>query len=163
MKKNLVLFLLIISLTSCFFSNEEKLKKEIMETDKSFSEYSEKNGANAAFLKYAAEDVVLLKPDSYPIVGHASLAENYKSRSDSSYTLTWEPKFASVSKSGDFGYTFGYWKLQQKGSSKELLQGTYVTIWKKQEPGEWKFVLDTGNQGLGNDQGNDPFWVKIPE
>lgn len=29
-----------------------------------------------------------------------------------------------------------------------LLRGTYVTIWEKTD-GIWKFVLDTGNQGLG--------------
>ena len=28
-------------------------------------------------------------------------------------------------------------------------EGTYVTIWKKDADGNWKFVLDTGNQGLG--------------
>jgi ketosteroid isomerase-like protein len=28
-------------------------------------------------------------------------------------------------------------------------EGTYVTIWKKGQNGNWKFVLDTGNQGLG--------------
>jgi ketosteroid isomerase-like protein len=32
---------------------------------------------------------------------------------------------------------------------KELSEnGTYVSIWKKDQFGNWKFVLDTGNEGL---------------
>jgi ketosteroid isomerase-like protein len=27
--------------------------------------------------------------------------------------------------------------------------GTYTSIWKKQSDGTWKFVLDTGNEGVG--------------
>jgi len=27
-------------------------------------------------------------------------------------------------------------------------KGTYITIWQKQANGNWKFVLDTGTQGL---------------
>jgi hypothetical protein len=27
-------------------------------------------------------------------------------------------------------------------------KGTYVSIWKKDENGNWKWVLDTGNPGL---------------
>jgi ketosteroid isomerase-like protein len=27
-------------------------------------------------------------------------------------------------------------------------QGKYVTIWKKQADGSWKFVLDGGNEGI---------------
>ena len=29
-------------------------------------------------------------------------------------------------------------------------QGTYVSIWKKDKIGAWKFVLDSGNQGIGD-------------
>lgn len=27
-------------------------------------------------------------------------------------------------------------------------KGTYVSVWKKDNKGEWKFVLDSGNEGL---------------
>jgi ketosteroid isomerase-like protein len=26
--------------------------------------------------------------------------------------------------------------------------GTYVSIWKKQPDGKWKFILDSGNEGI---------------
>jgi ketosteroid isomerase-like protein len=30
-----------------------------------------------------------------------------------------------------------------------VLRGTYVSVWKKQKDGKWKFMLDTGNEGIG--------------
>jgi ketosteroid isomerase-like protein len=30
----------------------------------------------------------------------------------------------------------------------EINKGTYLTIWEKQPDGSWKFVVDTGTQGL---------------
>jgi ketosteroid isomerase-like protein len=35
-------------------------------------------------------------------------------------------------------------------------KGTYVTIWRKQKDGKWKFVLDTGNQGVGDESAQLP-------
>jgi ketosteroid isomerase-like protein len=77
------------------------------------------------------------------------------SKPDTSFILSWEPLFADISKSNDLGYTYGVYKVQMdspEGSTVDK-EGTYVTIWKKDKNGDWKFVLDTGNQGLGPDNG----------
>jgi ketosteroid isomerase-like protein len=68
---------------------------------------------------------------------------------DSTVQLTWEPEGGDISTSGELGYTYGIYEL--KGSNDVVERGTYVTIWKKQEDGKWKFVLDSGNQGIGAD------------
>ena len=57
------------------------------------------------------------------------------------------PLDASVSDSKDLGYTYGVWQLTSLDS---MRQGTYVTIWKKNQNGVWKYVLDAGNEGIGN-------------
>ncbi len=46
----------------------------------------------------------------------------------------------------DLGYTYGYYTMtfKEDGSTQH---GNYVSIWKKQAGGDWKFVLDTGNEG----------------
>jgi ketosteroid isomerase-like protein len=51
-----------------------------------------------------------------------------------------------VSQSGDLGYTYGTY-LMKDGASE--VRGTYVTVWRKRPDGRWKYVLDSGNQGLG--------------
>ena len=70
------------------------------------------------------------------------------------YTLTWVPIKADVARSGELGFTYGTYLLTIKNIGKE--EGTYCTIWKKDKNHSWKFVLDTGNEGLNaNDESAD--------
>jgi ketosteroid isomerase-like protein len=79
------------------------------------------------------------------------MQEKFFSKPDSGYTLTWQPLYADIAQSGELGYTFGIYELKSKNQEgKEMLENvTYVSIWKKDQSGNWKFVLDTGNEGLG--------------
>ena len=149
MKKLFPLFLIFILACSPQINLEQE-KKELLQTDIDFSNRSLEVGNHKAFLEYASPDVVLLKPNSYPIIGKPAMKELYAQLSDSGYRLTWKPSYGKVSESADLGYTFGIFLLEitegdQKGQS---MQGTYCTIWVKNDKGEWRFVLDTGNQGL---------------
>jgi ketosteroid isomerase-like protein len=119
-------------------------KQEILETDRSFSEFSRKHGMKKAFIEFIDNDGVLLRPNHLPIIG-AYAIDFLTQVNDSSYTLTWRPSSAMVSASADLGYTYGIYDLQLPDTN---LSGTYVSIWKKQQDGKWKFVLDTGNEGV---------------
>ena len=137
------------ALTACTTSQAEKeagWRSEILKTDKEFSQLSSTQGMKKAFIEYMDDDGVLLRPDHPPIVG-ANAIEYLTEQNDSSYTLTWDPYAAYVASSGDLGYSYGIYKLQLQDTT---LQGTYVSIWKKHKDNKWKFVLDTGNQGIGN-------------
>jgi ketosteroid isomerase-like protein len=55
---------------------------------------------------------------------------------------------ADISSSGDLGYTFGNWQIFVKGgptSKDTTIYGNYISIWKKQADGSWKYELDGGN------------------
>jgi ketosteroid isomerase-like protein len=119
-------------------------KQEIINTDIAFSDYSKKHGMKKAFIEYIDDDGVLLRPDHLPIVG-ADAIDFLTQLNDSSYTLTWKPFAAAISSSADLGYTYGIYNVQFPDTN---LSGTYVSIWKKQPDGKWKFVLDTGNEGI---------------
>ncbi|MEE4196361.1 MAG: DUF4440 domain-containing protein [Bacteroidales bacterium] len=151
MKKLLPLLLLFI--WSCKPSVDlEQEKQRMLQTDKDFSSRSVEVGNHQAFLEYAAPDVVLLKPDAYPIVGKPALKKMYDELTDTNYRLTWQPSYAKIAQSGDLGYTFGIYLLEvTDGKQKGAIQrGTYCTIWEKTAQGTWRFVLDTGNPGLGD-------------
>ncbi len=81
------------------------------------------------------------------------------------FSLTWQPAGAEVSRSGDLGYTYGTFESKRNdadrkpsqnkagSSGKESLagkpvihRGKYVTIWRKDADGSWKVVVDIGNQ-----------------
>ena len=71
-------------------------------------------------------------------------------RPDSGYTLTWKPLYADIAQSGELGYTYGIYEFKAMDPEGKPIMGngTYVSIWKKDQFGNWKLVLDTGNEGL---------------
>lgn len=130
-------------------TDNNKEKEAIRQTDIDFSNYSGEHGMEAAFLKFIADDGVLLRPNMRPIEGIEKVRQLFK-EGDASFTLVWSPLFADVSQSGDLGYTYGTFNLTGKNDKGEEIKrdGTYITIWRKEKDGNWKFVLDTGNPGL---------------
>ena len=117
----------------------------VLKADSDFSDLSRKKGFRYAFLAYADSTAVLLRAANPPMEGHNAF-KYIESMNDTGVTLTWEPGFASVAGSGDLAYTYGIYTFAAKDTT---TRGTYVTIWKKDAAGNWKFVLDTGNEGLG--------------
>ncbi len=142
--------LLSIILLSCNTQKPEPetvdYKTAMLETDRDFSKLSEEKGMRYAFLQFVDSKGVLLRPNAMPMVGGEAI--NYISLgNDTSYTMTWEPSGGSVAKSGEMGYTYGLYSLKPKDQD-TVFYGTYVSIWKKQPDGKWKFVLETGNEGI---------------
>ena len=129
-----------------FKNGEERIKalNSIQQADVDFSNRSKEVGMKKAFLEYMNKDGVLLRPNKMPIVG-AMAVDFLSSVNDSTFSLTWHPEGANVAKSADMGYTYGVYTMQMGDS---LYKGTYVTIWQKEEDGSWKFLLDTGNEGV---------------
>ena len=115
----------------------------LVATDKSFSQMSLELGLNAAFIFYAADSVTKMRDGNFPIIGKTEMSKIYLSRPDSGMVLTWILIKADVSRSEDLGYTFGNWELHIKATD-TTLYGNYVSIWKKQANGTWKYVLDAG-------------------
>jgi ketosteroid isomerase-like protein len=139
------LFLGSLFFISCAASKGSRVSPDVLlKADTDFSNLSKAKGLRTAFLQYIDDSAVLLKPNQFPIIGPTA-KEFYQNASDAT-DLTWAPQAAYLARSGDLGYTYGIWTIAAKDTT---LQGTYVTIWKKQEDGTWKFVLDTGNSGVG--------------
>jgi ketosteroid isomerase-like protein len=147
---NIMLFVFIIILIlnlSCSSPAENKKEGILSETDRNFSEMSVKEGMFSAFLNYIADDGVILRDNSFPSKGKVALSQYYSGKTDTAFILSWSPEFERLSKSGDLGYTFGIWTNTIKATG-QISKGTYLTIWRRQTNGSWKFVLDSGTQGL---------------
>jgi ketosteroid isomerase-like protein len=116
----------------------------LVATDLEFSRMSVEKGLNAAFIFYADDSVVKLRDGAFPIIGKNAMVKDYLSKPDSGIILKWKPVRADVGRSNDLGYTYGNWELYLKHRD-TTLYGNYITIWKKQADGKWKYILDAGN------------------
>ncbi len=141
MKKLLILLILLAGCQPREM-NPETMKEELIKTDVDFCEMALEKGVREAFTFYADEDVVMMRDGALPLFGRKELIKNYEKNPRTGVQLRWVPVKAEVS--GDLGYTFGKWEMKVQGRD-TTWYGTYVTIWKKQKNGTWRFVLDGGN------------------
>ena len=155
MNRSLLFFSFLVLFASCrFFDKKDKHSAEdemlkMMDTDRAFSRMSEEKGMKNAFLEYIDSNGVLLRPNQLPLVG-ADAIDFLILQNDSGYVLQWEPKGGTVAISGELGYTYGVYALRP--STKDtMMYGNYVSIWKKQADGSWRYVLDSGNEGIGQE------------
>lgn len=151
---NIMLFVFILTailILSCSRGIKNKFAGSLLKADRDFSEMSVKEGMFKAFLFYMAEDGVILRDNSYPSKGKEDLRKRFEGKSDTSFVLSWDPLSEMISESGELGYTYGIHSTLDKATGK-ITKGTYLTIWKKQSGGSWKFVLDTGTQGLPEEE-----------
>lgn len=151
LKKNIIylisVFLLIV-FTKCKQPELQNVES-LMKIDKEFSDYSLEYGIAKSFLKYCDDSAVIVRDSSMPVIGINELAKIYDTTKSSDHLLSWEPLNGSIAKSGDLGYTYGTWKYMNNDSGKTVLaEGCYVTVWKKDQAGNWKWILDTGTDGL---------------
>ena len=146
MKSSFSVLLIIFLLISCAEKKTAPNPQVLLDADSAFSDYSVKHGSQKAFIEFADDSVVLLKANSMPIIGKQSLIESYRGQNDSNQVLTWKPAKAIMANSGELGYTYGFWTFIAKN---DTTRGKYLTVWKKNASGQWKYIADTGNSGLG--------------
>ena len=116
---------------------------QMVETERSFSRMSEEKGTREAFVAFIADDGILFRPRAVP--GKQWMQEHPLPSSNTRPLLTWQPIYAFMSLSGDLGYTTGPWQYKtDTKDGKASAFGSFMTIWKKQPDGDWKFVLDLG-------------------
>jgi ketosteroid isomerase-like protein len=140
--KLIILLITLLILQGCAV-NQKNDPAILITTDQAFSRMSTEKGLNAAFIFYAADSTVIMRDGKLPIIGKNEMTRIYMARPDTGMILKWNPVRADISQSDDLGYTFGDWELYLKDKD-TTLYGNYVSVWKKQADGSWKFILDTG-------------------
>lgn len=117
--------------------------QEMVKTEQAFSKTAEEKSTREAFLAFIADDGLLFRPGA--VNGKKWLLDHPAPATDKKPLLAWQPSFAGMSASGDMGFTTGPWEF--KGDIKDEKPtgyGHFVTVWKKQADGTWKFVVDLG-------------------
>ncbi len=142
-----------LSLTACMQSDPqttnvdvEAESEAILKTDRAFSARSGEVGVTQAFDEYLANDALMLPHGGSPVAGGEAIHDLMSSGPE--FTMTWEPRAAEVALSGDLGWSWGEYtatSIAEDGST-NTSYGKYVSIWRKQDDGSWKAIVDIGNQ-----------------
>ena len=154
MNKTILPVVALLMLASCLLPKKKEAgadafaKMEMMNADRAFSKMCAEKGMKAAFIEYLDSNGVLLRPNHLPIAG-ADAVDFLIQQNDTDYTMSWEPRNGVIARSGELGYTYGIYALRPSGKD-TIIYGTYVSIWKKEKSGAWKYVLDSGNEGIGD-------------
>ncbi|MFD2587342.1 YybH family protein [Croceitalea marina] len=145
------LFLVVftgILLASC--ANEQTIvdrKQEeanLMETSREWSQ----SFSTDEYFSFIGEGGIMMAPGQPLLEGHEKIRNVLQEfQSLPGFKVTWEPQQALVSKSGDLGYTIDKMLMNfddENGVTVNQFQKV-VSIWKKNEKGEWKMVVDIWN------------------
>jgi ketosteroid isomerase-like protein len=100
-------------------------------------------------LSFWAEDAIVMSPNESAVVGIESLRGMVeRSMKIPGFEINWEPQNAYVSKSGDLGYViiknYMTMPIDTLGNTHTVFNKG-VEIWRKQEDGSWKNVIDISN------------------
>jgi ketosteroid isomerase-like protein len=143
-----ILGLLSSTLIFAATANAQKVEfssslQNVIDTERAFSKASEDQGTTNAFFAFIADDGILFRPTA--VNGKRWMRENPVPPSAKRSLLSWQPAFADISQTGDMAYTTGPWEFKQDIKDvKPVAYGNFVTVWKKQADGTWKFVVDLG-------------------
>lgn len=118
---------------------------DMLAVDTAFAAMAQDKGAPAAFAAYAAEDVRMFPDGGDSYTGRTAMIGRFAGWPEGA-TLEWFPQGGMAAAGGDFGYTWGRYVFTAHAPEGDTVDhGKYVSIWRKEADGSWKFVADIGN------------------
>src|SRR5262245_62158600 len=120
-------------------ANAKTPLQSLIAAEKSFAALSASKGMRTAFLANLDEQSVVFRPVA--VNGMAV----WKERPESQARLLWEPSYAEVAGSGDFGITTGPWELHPApGGDPTVSYGQFFSVWGRDARTPWKVLVDIG-------------------
>src|SRR4051812_13036638 len=106
-----VLTILLATLVAARGETPAEAVRAMVETERKFYQTGQEKGTRAAFLEFLADDATVFRPG--PVNGK----KTWSQRAETGLDLVWEPTFAAIARSADFGYDSGpsKWRAQKKG------------------------------------------------
>ena len=139
----LTLLLALASLGSATRLQEKSALQAMVDSERAFAKMSEDQGTRPAFVAFIADEGILFRPRA--VKGKQWFAEHPLPQSDKRALLSWYPAVAGIARAGDMGYTTGPWEFKPDiHDAKAVAWGHFLTVWKRQPDGSWKFAIDLG-------------------
>lgn len=111
----------------------------LVKAEQAFAQSSKETGIKASFLEYLDNESIVFRPQ--PVNG----IQATKGSKPSPASLLWAPECAGIAASGEMGFTTGPWEYRPAGIEDTVVYyGHFISVWKKEQDGNWKVVLDIG-------------------
>jgi len=125
--------------------DKEAVKREVAAMEDQFSAMAQEKGVLAAFEHFAAPDVAFIDTDPRQFRG-ADAVRRRMGNFPANTKLTWSAYFTDVSDDGTLGYNYGRYEVRGPApdGTERVSGGWFLSIWKKQPDGTWRYVMDTG-------------------
>lgn len=118
--------------------------KAMVDSELAFARMAQEKTVRDAFLTYAAENGVLMGPNGSENARKQIGSQPPPPADAPRLNLEWWPVYADISRSGDMGWTTG---PSRRTRGERVGYGHFVTVWKKQPDGSWRWLMD---HGIGN-------------
>ncbi len=145
MKKLMLVSLIVICFGSCSPSVDTKAEGEkLMQISREWSKAAAAREIDKT-LSYWADDAMVISAGDATMKGKEAIARMIKgSYENPSFQISWEPRSADISASGDMGYLLEDTQIMVNDSTGKPVTSHYnsISVWKKQGDGSWKNVLD---------------------
>ena len=120
--------------------------EQVRAADTTFSALAQRVGTGRAFGDFAADNAQIFSTPGEFITGPRAISESF-GPSGGSGALVWHPVAGDVAESGDLGFTVGnaVFTGQREDGGQIVRYSKYLTVWKKQRDGGWRYVVDGGS------------------
>jgi len=123
-----------------FAQNISSHLQSLVDAERGFAARSKETNTKQAFLDNLAPDAVLLEGGK-----EVNGLQSWSAKPEGKGLLFWEPVYADIASSNDFGWTTGpYWVYRSRTDTVAAFSGMYSTVWGKQADGKWKVLFDLG-------------------
>ncbi len=119
----------------------------LITADRNAAILSKNESPHAAFMSIIDKQTVFYVPSAVNAFNYLNNRPNIPD------IISWNPNFALVSKSLDWGVTSGKMEFQKVGAIKRY--GQYLTVWKRGKKGDWKVDLRAEVENFGKNKPAD--------
>ncbi|MHB1178220.1 MAG: hypothetical protein ACYCZO_07800 [Daejeonella sp.] len=138
MKPYSILISILLSLISNSFAQLSNGKvSSLVAAENYFAATVKEKGLRDGFLKVSDGATVVFRPD--PVKAE----DFYSKKQEDPGELIWEPSYARISRSGDWGFTTGPY-VYTSGNDSSKSYGQYLSIWQANKKYVWKLALNIG-------------------
>ncbi len=144
MRKTAALFVVVLVSASMGWAQAKADAEPVLQADRDFNRATQAKHLEG-WMEYMADNIVL-GHGAQPAFGKEAVRKEMAYLNEADTSMTWEPTYGEVFPAGTVGFTTGKWMLKgkDKDGSEATFTGHYLTVWKKQQDGNWKVVWDGG-------------------